>query len=184
MRRDDADRDRCPGRRARPPTVRAGGSLARDESAVSEVVGFILMFAMAFLILGLTMVLVSSRLDDTSKETQRSAFAEAGAKVRSTIQEAVVFADLFPNSTFERRVRMPPALDGVSYNMTVTERAVYVNRTTASLSVRFGGFDLDAEGINFTKTSLRAQAVRVTYQLVTPPSEPAFKLLTVEVAPP
>lgn len=139
--------------------------LSRDDRGVSEVVGFIFMFTIAFTVLSLSLVLVSDRISSSTTQNRKGVFNEAGASVGSAVQEAVMFSDLYPNATFERRVELPDGLSGVPYRMTVTNRSVWVNATseTDDTVVRYGGFDLSSEGIWFERTSVASMRLQVTY---------------------
>lgn len=143
-----------------------GATLRTDERGVSQVVGFVLMFAMAFIVLSLSMVLVADRVRVAKDDSRRTLFAEAGALVASAVREAVVFSDLHPTADFTRRVDIPKELAGRGYEITVTNRSVHVNASAGhdDLQLEFGGFDLDAEGIFFSETSTRARHLRVAYR--------------------
>lgn len=139
-------------------------SLLSDESGVSEVVGFILMFATAFVVLSLTMVIVSDRVESTTSAQKDTTFAEIGSKLAAAIREAVAFSDLHPDSRFQRTVSAPD--DASGYAIVVTDRAVHVNASAVSedRTSRFGGFDLGGEGLAFERTQTGARHLAVTYR--------------------
>lgn len=147
---------------SRAPASRLG----QDDRGVSEVVGFIFMFAIAFVVLSLSMILVSDRLTTSSRANQRTVFAEAGSAVATAVQETVSMADRFPNASYERRVTLPEGLSGAPFRVTVTNWTVYVNSTARDINVtqRYGGFDLPAEGLAFTRTSTSSRHLVVVYR--------------------
>lgn len=151
--------------KARPTDRVDRPTLLGDDRAVSHVVGFVLMFAIAFMVLTLALVLVSSQVQDKTRRDQRTSFVEAAATIASAVQEAVAFADLYPNSTFHRTVALPEGIASVPHELTVTHRSVYLNTTGAGPEVRVqaGGFDLAAEGIAFQRTVTGASRLDVTY---------------------
>lgn len=140
-------------------------AVAPDDRAVSHVVGFILMFAIAFMVLSLSLVFVSGRVAEQTRRDHRTSFTEAAATVASAVQEAVTFADLYPDSTFERTVVLPEPVRSTPHELTVTDRAVYLNSTRGDpkVEVQAGGFDLAAEGIAFDRTVLQTPRVLVTF---------------------
>lgn len=169
-----------PGPRAAPVGPRGPRSLAADDGGVSQVVGFVLMFAVAFMVLSLALILVSSQVQEKTRRDQRSTFAEAAATVASAIQEAVAIADLYPNATFHRAVSLPEGIAQVRHEMTVTNRSVYLNTTGGGPQVRVqaGGFDLAAEDIAFERTVTRSSRVLITYKW-----EGGAKTLTLDDSP-
>lgn len=144
-----------------------GTSTGRGDLAASQILGFILMFAMTFVILTVAIVVVSERVRQGEQTARRSLLAESAAAVADAIREAVAFADLHPDAGFVRRVDLPTELAGAAHTITVTNTTVRAG-TPSGDPVRAGGYDLTASGIGFRTTHVHAPTVGVVYERCDP----------------
>lgn len=119
-----------------------------DDRAVTEVMGFIMMFALSAMILIFTM----RAFDATATRTER---ASAGVqlqgvadRVASRVVQAGLVAERFPNTTFTVDADLPAAVEGHRYYVTGTNATVYVNSTNEQVETNSTTFETQAiEGV-------------------------------------
>lgn len=142
-----------------------GPPTRRQDLAASQIVGFILMFAMTFVVLTVAMVVVSDRVRSSRHDVRRTLLAEAGAAVADAIREAAAFADLHPDATLHRHVDLPDGLAGAPYSITATNDSVVADPGGADGDpLRFGGYDLTASGIHLEPTRVHGATLHLVYE--------------------
>lgn len=144
-----------------------GPPTPRRDLAASQIVGFILMFAMTFVVLTVAMVIVSDRVRSGRSDVQETLLGEAGAAIADAVREAVSFADLHPDATLRRHVDLPDGLTGASYKIEVTDDAVLVDPGGADVR-RHGGYNLTASGVRFERTQVHGPTVHLIYDRCLP----------------
>jgi FlaG/FlaF family flagellin (archaellin) len=117
---------------------------ASDDRAVSEVIGFIMMFALSAMILVFTM-----RAFDTTHARTREASAgvqlqSVADRVSSRVVQAGLVAERFPNATFVVDVDLPAAIEGFGYTVTGTNQTVFVNSTDGQVETNSTTFETEA----------------------------------------
>lgn len=120
------------------------GTSSDDDRAVSEVIGFIMMFALSALILVFTMEafdVTNTRTKRASAGVQLQAFAD---QVSSRVVQAGLVANQYENTTFAVEITMPPSIEGNSYVVTGTNRTIYVNSTNEQVETNSTTFETEA----------------------------------------
>lgn len=125
-------------------TPRARSPFRRDDGAITEVVGFILSFALSavFLIIAMNSFWVAK--DNTDGVVTAVEMKTIANRVAGKIVEAGLAAQEFPNATLEITVPLPQELNGHIYYVEATPSMVLVKSTDGTLSASATTFKLDA----------------------------------------
>lgn len=145
-----------------------GPPTRRQDLAASQIVGFILMFAMTFVVLTVAMVIVSDRVRSGRSDVHETLLGEAGAAVADAVRETVAFADLHPDAKLRRHVDLPDGLSGAPYAIAVTDDAVLADPGGDADVHRFGGYNLTAAGVHFEPTVVHGPTVHLLYDRCLP----------------
>lgn len=118
--------------------------LGRDDTAVSEVVGFILSFALSAIFLLIAMNSFWVAKENTDGVVTAVELKTIANRVAARIVEAGLAAQEFPNATLSVALPLPQELNGHGYYVVATPGVVYVNSTDGTLSATATTFKLDA----------------------------------------
>ncbi|MBI4393519.1 MAG: hypothetical protein HY556_06960 [Euryarchaeota archaeon] len=113
------------------------------DAAVSEVVGFILMFALSVVILVVSMQAFNVIRDSSRDLSDASELRLFAVQVAS---EAALFGKVsndFPNATFESVIRAPE-VQGRDYYVRATNKTIFANTTDGKIRVNSTTFRLEA----------------------------------------
>ncbi|MBW3582620.1 MAG: hypothetical protein KY455_05920 [Euryarchaeota archaeon] len=111
MKANRAFRDPSPGIRFRD-----------DESAVSEAIGYIITFGVSTIVLVASLSAFSTIRDYTTDLAIDRALDEVGAQVSFAIGEAKRAGANYPGSDYDFTVTLPRDIDGVGYELYITDR--------------------------------------------------------------
>lgn len=115
--------------RSLPSLLAAVRRFAPDTDAVSEVVGFLLTFAIAVVLL-VAALQTFSVVQDYSQDLAAGAIAEDIAnRIVFAVLEATDVAQRLPGATYEAKVDLPTEIRGRPYRIEMTKTTVYVNET-------------------------------------------------------
>lgn len=118
--------------------------LRGDDSAVSEIIGFVLSFALSAVFLLIAMNSFWVAKDNTDGVVTAVELKTIANRVATRIVEAGLTAQEFPNATFNVTVPLPQELNGRPYYVEARAWAVYVNSTDGTLTANSTTFKLDA----------------------------------------
>ena len=140
--------------------------LSRDDG-VSEVIGFVLSFAISamFLMIAMnTFFLARANSDDVVTAAQLKTIAD---RVAARIVEAGFVGQEFPNATLNVTINLPQDLNGHPFYVEARSHAVYANASDLPLSAMATTFNLDAvQGVVVSGTVFSAnERLVVTYSL-------------------
>lgn len=119
-------------------------TLRKDDGAITEVIGYVLSFALSaiFLIIALNAFWSArANTDDVTAAVELKSIAD---RVASRVVEASLVAQEFPNATLTLQVDIPQQVNDRSYYVEATEYAVYVNTSDGTLSANATTFKLEA----------------------------------------
>lgn len=118
--------------------------LRRDDGGVSEVIGFVLSFALSAIFLLIAMNSFWVAKDNTDGVVTAVELKTIANRVAARVVEAGLSAQEFPNATLDLTVALPQELNGHLYYVDATASAIYVRSTDGSLSASATTFKLDA----------------------------------------
>lgn len=114
------------------------------DAAVSEVIGFILMFALSAMILVFTL----EAFDVTRTQTERANTGvqlEALAdRISSRVVQAGLVSERHPNVTFQVEAKLPDTVEGLGYRVQGTNSTIYVNTTNGQVTANSTTFETEA----------------------------------------
>lgn len=116
----------------------------REDGAVSEVVGFVLSFALSAIFLLIAMNTFWVAKDNTDNVVTAVELKTIANRVASRIVEASLVAQEFPNATLNMTVPLPQDLNGRPYFVKATASEVLVYSADGSLSASATTFKLEA----------------------------------------
>lgn len=139
----------------------------RDERGVSEVVGFILTFAISSLFLLAAMTAFSSARTNSDYVITAVELKALADDVAGKVVQAGLEGQDFPNATMNLTINLPQDLNGHPYYVQARAWGVYVNTTDGALSASATTFKLDAvSGTTVSgKVYSSGQSLVVTYSL-------------------
>lgn len=143
------------------------GRLARDDAGVSEVIGFVLSFALSavFLMISLnTFFLAKSNSDDVVSGAELKVIAD---RVASRVVEAGLIGAEFDSATVNMTLDIPQDLNGHPYYIEARSHGVYANISDLDLSAVATTFNLDVvDGFDVTgKVYSSNEKLVITYSL-------------------
>lgn len=139
----------------------------RSDAAVSEVIGFVLSFALSAIFLMISMntfFVARTNSDDVVTAAELKTIAD---RVAAQVVEAGFLAEEFPNATLNVTINIPQSLNGHPYTIEARAWGVYANTTDVVLSALSSTFNLDAvEGFEVTgHVESSNERVLLTYSL-------------------
>lgn len=141
--------------------------LRRNDDGVSEVIGFVLSFALSAVFLLIAMNSFWVAKDNTDGVVTAVELKTIANRVAARIVEAGLSAQEFPNATLNLTVALPQELNGHLYYVNATASMVYVRSTDGTLSASATTFKLDAV-TNMTvsgRVDSSSERLVVTYSL-------------------
>lgn len=114
----------------------------REDAAVSEVLGFILMFGISAIVLVAALDSFRTARDTADDIAAATAVKLVGDRVGSVLLEASEAAAELPNATFERRLGLPGGVAG-GYGIEATTGALWVNTSDGRIRWNATNFRLD-----------------------------------------
>lgn len=144
----------------------------RNDEAVTEVIGYVLSFALSavFLLIALNVFYTArGNTDDVVTGVELKTIA---SRIAGRIVEAGLISQEFENATLDLVVVIPQALNGRGYEITATSALVTVSTSDGTLAATATTFKLDAQtDVSVTTaTGLPLQSsserVRVHYEKV------------------
>ncbi len=118
--------------------------LRRDDRGVSEVIGFVLSFALSAIFLLIAMNSFWAAKDNTDGVVTAVELKTIANRVAARVVEAGITAQEFPNATLHLTVALPQELNGHLYYVEATPSMVYVRSTDGAFSASATTFKLDA----------------------------------------
>lgn len=129
----------------------AGARLTQDDTGVSEVIGFVLSFALSAIFLLIAMNSFWVAKDNTDGVVTAVELKTIANRVAARIVEAGLSSQEFPNATLNVTIPLPQDLNGRGFYVEARAWAVYVNSTDGTLSATATTFKLDAvQGVQVT----------------------------------
>lgn len=116
----------------------------RDDSGVSELIGFILSFALSAVFLLIALGSFYTARENTDAVVTGVELKTIANRVAEHIVEAGLVSQEFPNATLNVTVALPQDLNGHPYYVEATPSAIYANTTDGTLSAQATTFKLDA----------------------------------------
>lgn len=115
-----------------------------EDAAVTEVIGFIMMFALSAIILVFSLRAFDVTQTETDREVAEVQLEALADEVASRVVQAGLASEKFPNATFKVDVRLPDAIKGYGYTVTGTNATVYANTTDGQVTTNSTTFKTDA----------------------------------------
>lgn len=116
----------------------------KDDQGVSEIIGFVLSFAISsiFLMIAMTSFYTAkNNSDSVITATELKAIAD---RIASAVVEAGLVGQEYPNSTMNISVALPQQLNGHDYRVDAHNYGVLVNSTDGAFFANATTFKLDA----------------------------------------
>jgi hypothetical protein len=137
-------RARSPAARTLPPR-RAPRALRRDDAAVSEVIGYIMVFALSagVLILSLQAFMLSRDTTDNLRAAQTLRIVSE--RVAAEVQQASIVAAEMSDASYEGQVSLP-TLSGRSFYIQAWGDRVYANSTDGRILAESGVLNVQELG--------------------------------------
>jgi len=124
---------------------------AQDDRAISEVIGFILSFALSAVFLMIAMSSFYAARNNTDGVVAASELKSVADRVASRIVEAGLVGQEFANASINLTIVIPQAINGHPYQVLAKSTGVWVNATDAPYSGMASVFKVDAiTGVNLT----------------------------------
>lgn len=162
----------------RNPNPRHPRAMARREEAVSEILGYILMFALSSVILVVSLQSFTSAKQGSEDIVSSVEMRSLADRVSARLLEASKVAQEFPNATYNITLRVPTTIGGETYRVSTTSTLVTVEtlnggtRATASTykldaipDLRVGGAVYSSDGhitVRYEKDTLGRKWINVT----------------------
>lgn len=115
-----------------------------DDQAVSEVLGFVLSFALSAVFLMIALSSFYTARNNTEAVVSAVELRAIADRVASRVIEAGLIGQEFPNATYNVTVAIPTDLSGQPYYVVATATTVFVNATSGDISASASTLRLDA----------------------------------------
>lgn len=138
-----------------------------NDEGVSEVLGFILSFALSAVFLMIALNSFYAAKGNTEAVVNAVELRAIADRVSARVVEAALIGQEFPNATYNVTIAVPTDLNGLPYYVEATASTIYVNASGGQLSASASTLRLDA--VTGFAVSGRAESsnghVTVTYSL-------------------
>jgi hypothetical protein len=124
-------------------------ALRRCEQAVSEVVGYILMFFLSSAILLLSLQAFLTSRDASTNLQAANELRLVANRVAQEVQQAGVVAAQLPNSTYEVTIPLP-TLSGIPYYVEANHSKVWANTTDGKIVANADAFQVEQLGLTLS----------------------------------
>lgn len=144
--------------------------LSRDDRGVTEVVGFILSFAISAIFLLIALNTFYTAKGNTDAMVQGVELKTIADQVASRVVEAGLVGQEFPESRMDLALDIPQTINGVSYTIRIDNDAVRVSADDGSATATATTFRLDAVSGMVVSGTVRSELERVviTYEQTGP----------------
>lgn len=144
--------------------------LSRDDRGVTEVVGFILSFAISAIFLLIALNTFYTAKGNTDAMVQGVELKTIADQVASRVVEAGLVGQEFPESRMDLALDVPQTINGVSYTIRIDNDAVRVSADDGSATATATTFRLDAVSGMVVSGTVRSELERVviTYEQTGP----------------
>ncbi|RLF36314.1 MAG: hypothetical protein DRN08_01565 [Thermoplasmata archaeon] len=105
-----------------------------DERAVSHVLGYLLSFSIAFIVMTGSIIITTSIINDRLRAAAGIKAQGIANQIADVIIDAVRIEQSMPNAGYKKTIEIPRDLSGYPYYVEVTSNAVYVNTTDGMVS--------------------------------------------------
>lgn len=141
--------------------------LRRNDAAVSEVVGYILTFALSAIILLISVQSFTVARQNSDAVVTAVELKAIANRVANRIVEAGQISDEFPNATYTVTVNIPQDLNGHPYFIQVFPDRVFASTMDGMATAEATTFRLDATSVSVSgKAYSSEERILVTYVLV------------------
>lgn len=140
----------------------------RDDRAVSEVLGFVLSFALSAVFLMIALTSFYAAKNNTDSVVVAVELRSIADRVAGGVIEAGLMGQEFPNATFNLTLAIPFDLQGAPYYVNATKSQIYVNASSGEVSASASTLKLDAvTGFEVSgRVESSAERVIITYSLL------------------
>ena len=134
-----------------------------DDTAVSEVLGYILMFFLSAAVLVLSLQIFLQARGETVDLQVASELKLVSDRVAAEVQQAGVVAVQFPNSTYNVTIALPELKDK-AYYVNASHDRVWTNTTDGKATSPSDAFHVEELGLQLAGTVYGSQGyLKVTY---------------------
>jgi hypothetical protein len=142
-------------------------SLHQDDRAISEVLGFILSFALSAIFLMIALSSFYAARNNTDGIVAASELRSVADRVATRIVEAGLVGQEFPNATINLTLNIPQDLNGHPYQIVAKKTGIWVNASDATYSSMASVFKVDAvSGVDVCGTAYSGEEhLIITYSL-------------------
>lgn len=143
---------------------------AEDDRGISEVLGFILSFALSAIFLMIAMSSFYAARNNTDGIVAASELRSVADRVATRLVEAGLVGQEFSNATINLTISIPQDINGHPYQVVAKNTGIWVNTTDGDYSAMASVFKVDAvsgvavSGLVYSSN----QHVTVTYSLQSP----------------
>lgn len=118
--------------------------LSRRDDAASEIMGYIMMFALSAGVLVISLQSFSVAKESSEELVASSEMQAIANRVAARLVEVSKVAEEFPNATYNVTLRVPEQIQGRNYRVHVNETDVRVATPEGDLAANATTFKLDA----------------------------------------
>lgn len=139
----------------------------RDDSAVTEVIGYVLSFALSAVFLLIALNLFYTAKGNTEAVVEGVELRSIADRVSGRIVEAGLISQEFPNATMNYTINIPQSLDGKPYKIVAAADKVTASTIDGTLMATSTTFKLEViAGMTVSGTvQSSSERVIVTYKL-------------------
>lgn len=123
---------------------RRSSAFTRDDRGITEVLGFILSFALSAIFLMIAMSSFYAARNNTDGVVAASELRSVADRVATRIVEAGLVGQEFPNATANLTLQIPQSINGHPYQVVAKNTGIWVNTTDADYSGAASVFKIDA----------------------------------------
>src|SRR5258708_3078688 len=116
----------------------------RDDKAVTEVIGYVLSFALSAIFLLLALNVFWAARANTQEVTTGVELKALADHIGARVVEMGAISQEFPNATMNVSVNIPQSLDGQIYTITASSYNITVQTKDQSLTANSTTFELNA----------------------------------------
>lgn len=135
--------------------------IARDDEGVTEVIGFVLSFALSAIFLLIAMSVFYNARDNTDAMIEGVELKSIANQVAARVVEAGLVGQEFPNATMNIALDVPKAVNGLPYTIRIDNDAVRVSADDGSATATATTFRLDAVSGIVVGGTVRSSSERV-----------------------
>lgn len=130
-----------------------------DDRGASEMVGYMIAFALGSMILVLSLTAFNTMRDHSGEMVADRAVSEMAHRVAFAVEESLSSGADFPDSDFSRTLRLPAEVSGHTFTIELGRANIWVNLTNAAPAVKDEkGNDLETLGRTNVTFTPRANA--------------------------